>query len=42
MYDKYMLNNMIKEYQGGQTSREQKNNDEEIARRYVQYMVGGN
>lgn len=40
--DKYMLNNMIKQYQGGQAPREQKNNDEEIARRYVQYMAGGN
>jgi len=34
-----MLNNMVREYQD--IDRPEKNNDEEIARRYVQYMAGG-
>ena len=37
--DKYMLNNMVKEYQN--IDQPNKNNHEEIARRYVRYMAGG-
>ena len=37
--DKYMLNNMVKEYQN--IDQPNKNKDEEIARKYVEYMTGG-
>ena len=34
-----MINNMVKEYKN--IDQPNKNNDEEIARRYVRYMAGG-
>lgn len=41
--DKYMLGNMVQEYEGVSQSKttQQNNNDEEIARRYLEYMAGG-
>ena len=38
-----MLINIVQEYEGGSQSKstQQNNNDEEIARRYLEYMAGG-